>query len=97
MKVIKGNTKKRKSLVLRVAILAFSAYVLVMMAQLRMEIDRAQKQTVEIGKEKEAVVQQIADLRNKIDNYELYLEQRAREQGMAIPGERIYQETQGAN
>ncbi|MGI6264545.1 MAG: FtsB family cell division protein [Acutalibacteraceae bacterium] len=96
MKVISG-TKKRRSIVLRVAVLIFSAYMLVMLAQLRMEIDERQKQLDEIEDSIRYQQQQNEDMVSKIENYEVYLEQHAREQGMAVPGESIYQEAQGAN
>lgn len=97
VKVIKSTNKKRKSLVLRIAILAFSAYMLVMLAQLRMEIDERKKQIDELNDSIQYQQQQNEDMESKNNNYEVYLEQHAREQGMAVPGEGIYQEAQGAN
>lgn len=97
VKVIKGTTKKRKSLVLRVAIFAFSAYMLVILAQLRLEIDERQKQLDELDDSIRYQQQQNEDMASRNNNYEVYLEQHAREQGMAVPGEGIYQEAQGAN
>ena len=36
------------------------------------------------------------DLKNKMENYEAYQEQQARENGQARPGETIYKEIPGA-
>ena len=95
LKVIKG-TKRRNSIILRVAVVAFSAYMLVMLAQLRMEIGERQKQIAELQDNIQYQQQQNEDMQSKSDNVQMYLEQHAREQGMAVPGESIYQEAQGA-
>lgn len=96
MKVIKGS-KKRGSIVLRVAVVAFSAYMLVMLAQLRLQIGERQKQIDDLQDSIQYQQQQNEDMQSKSDNYQVYLEQHAREQGMAVPGESIYKEAQGAN
>ena len=96
VKVIKG-TKQRSSIILRFAVVAFSAYMLVMLAQLRMEIGERQQQINDLDDSITYQQQQNEDMQSKSDNYELYLEQHAREQGMAVPGEQVYQEAQGAN
>ena len=96
MKVIKGS-KKRGSIVLRVSVVAFSAYMLVMLAQLRLQIGERQKQIDDLQDSIQYQQQQNEDMQSKSDNYQVYLEQHAREQGMAVPGESIYKEAQGAN
>ena len=94
--MIKGS-KKSGSIVLRVAVVAFSAYMLVMLAQLRLQIGERQKQIDDLQDSIQYQQQQNEDMQSKSDNYQVYLEQHAREQGMAVPGESIYKEAQGAN
>ena len=94
--MIKGS-KKRGSIVLRVAVVAFSAYMLVMLAQLRLQIGERQKQIDDLQDSIQYQQQQNEDMQSKSDNSQVYLEQHAREQGMAVPGESIYKEAQGAN
>ena len=94
--MIKGS-KKRGSIVLRVSVVAFSAYMLVMLAQLRLQIGERQKQIDDLQDSIQYQQQQNEDMQSKSDNYQVYLEQHAREQGMAVPGESIYKEAQGAN
>ena len=94
--MIKGS-KKRGSIVLRVAVVAFSAYMLVMLAQLRLQIGERQKQIDDLQDSIQYQQQQNEDMQSKSDNYQVYLEQHARERGMAVPGESIYKEAQGAN
>ena len=77
MKVIKGS-KKRGSIVLRVAVVAFSAYMLVMLAQLRLQIGERQKQIDDLQDSIQYQQQQNEDMQSKSDNYQVYLEQHAR-------------------
>ncbi len=95
MKVLKSS-RKRNSIILRIAVLAFSGYMLVVLAQLRMEIGERQQQLDELQDSIQYQQQQNEDMQSKSDNYQVYLEQHAREQGMAVPGESIYREAQGA-
>ena len=76
--------KKKKSIFLRIALLAFSVYVIVMLIQLQLQIN-------EIA----AYVRMNEDLQNKSDNYEKYQEQQARKQGLTRPEELILVEVPG--
>ncbi|MCI8553738.1 MAG: hypothetical protein HFJ80_02175 [Clostridiales bacterium] len=89
MKTVK---KKKKSVFLRVALLAFSVYVIVMLVQLQLQIGEKQQQLTQLQEETRRQATLNADVQNKTDHYERYLEQRARERGMARPGEVIYKE-----
>ena len=71
--------------------------MLVMLAQLRLQIGERQKQIDDLQDSIQYQQQQNEDMQSKSDNYQVYLEQHAREQGMAVPGESIYKEAQGAN
>lgn len=89
--------KKKKSILLRVALIAFSIYVVIMMVQLQLELDASQKLLQGVN-DKIAAQQRInEDLETKNQNLEQHLEQEAREQGYAKPGEIIIYEIPGAD
>ncbi len=87
--------QKKKSIFLRVALLAFAVYMVVVLVQLQMEISDRQKDI-------DALYTQIAqqqrlneDLQNKVADNDLYLEQQARDNGYVRPGEDVFQEIPG--
>lgn len=87
--------KKKRSIFLRVALLAFSVYVVVTLVQLQLELKEKKDQENAILAEIERQERLNEDLQNKLENVDEYLEQQARENGMARPGEQIYQEIPG--
>ncbi len=90
------SRRKKKSILLRVAVVAFSIYVIVTLVQLRLEINRMQTEQVDVLKDK--ITEQKRANENLIrqtENLEEYLEQQAREQGWALPGEVILMEIPG--
>ena len=89
---MKSAKKKKKSIFLRVALLAFSVYVLVSLVQLQMDIQKRQQQLDDIKEQIRVQTSLNEDVQNKTDHYERYLEEKSREQGMARPGETIYKE-----
>ena len=89
---MKSAKKKKKSIFLRVALLAFSVYVLVSLVQLQMDIQKRQQQLDDINEQIRVQTSLNEDVQNKTDHYERYLEEKSREQGMARPGETIYKE-----
>lgn len=89
--------RKKKSILLRVALLAFSIYVVVMLAQLQLEIREKQKQ-IDTLKENIAAQQRVNEnLTRQTENLEQYLRQQAYEQGWALPGEIVMIEVPGIN
>ncbi len=81
--------KKRKSIFLRVALIALAIYVVVSLIQLQLQLSDGQ-QTLDALSAQVANQQSVnAGLQDQINNYESYLEQQARKQGMAKPGETI--------
>ena len=81
--------KKRKSIFLRVALIALTIYVVVSLIQLQLQLNDGQ-QTLDALSAQLANQQSVnAGLQDQINNYESYLEQQARKQGMAKPGETI--------
>ncbi|MDD3692418.1 MAG: septum formation initiator family protein [Oscillospiraceae bacterium] len=96
MRAVKRKGKKR-SIFLRVALAAFSIYVVVMLIQLQLEISKRQKKIDELDIASVLLQKEIEELEKQSENYEKYLEKKAREQGMARPGETIYIEIPGKN
>ena len=76
--------------------MAFSIYVIVMLLQLQMELGQSQRQLDNVDQEIKNMQLLNDDLKNKMENYEAYQEQQARENGQARPGETIYKEIPGA-
>ena len=96
MKSERKTKKKKKSIFLRVALLAFSVYAIVMLAQLQMELANREKDEQTIDQQIEDQKRLNEDLKLKNEDYEKFLEEQAREQGLARPGEIIFQEVPGA-
>lgn len=84
--------RMKKSIFLRIALIAFSVYVVVMLVQLQMEITEKKNRIAALDEQISTYEKINDDLQKQSDNYEYYLEQKAREQGMARPGETIYKE-----
>ncbi len=92
---MKAVKKKKKSIFLRIALLAFSIYTIVMLIQLQLQISEKKEDIADL--EQKIADQQRAneDLQLKNDHYESYLDQEARKQGLSKPGESIYVEIPG--
>ncbi len=67
-----------------------------MLAQLQMELANREKDEQAIDQRIEDQKRLNEDLELKNEDYEKFLEEQAREQGLARPGEIIFQETPGA-
>ena len=93
---MKAEKKRKKSIFLRLALLAFSIYVIGRLLQLQMELGQSQRQLDNVDQEIKNMQLLNDDLKNKMENYEAYQEQQARENGQARPGETIYKEIPGA-
>lgn len=81
--------RKKKSIFLRVALAAFSVYVIIMLIQQQIEINNRQKKIAERNTLAEQLSRENEELEHKNENYEDYLEEKARE-NMARQGETIY-------
>lgn len=82
-------TKRRKSVLLRLAVVAFAVYVVVSMVQLQLQLSNAQERLDKLNEQTAAQVEKNEVLQDQIDNSDAYKEQQARKQGMARPGETI--------
>lgn len=92
---MKAVKKKKKSIFLRIALLAFSLYVIITLMQLQMEIGNKKKQ-LDAVQENILLQQQLnGDLKSKLENPDEYIEQEARDQNMVKPGEIVMQEVPG--
>ena len=89
---MKAVKRKKKSVFLRVALAAFSVYVVVMLVQLQLEITDRQDRIAALDEQIRQQELENDNLQKQADNYEYYQEQKAREQGYARPGETTYKE-----
>lgn len=85
----KRAAKRKKSIVLRVAIVAFTVYVVVSMVQLQLQLNTAQEKLDKLNEQTAAQEELNAALQAQKENAAKYLEEQARKQGMAKPGETI--------
>ena len=85
----KKAAKRRKSVILRVAIVAFAVYVVVSMVQFQLQLNNAQERLDKLNAQTAAQLEENEVLQDQIDNSDAYKEQQARKQGMARPGETI--------
>ena len=69
---MKVDRKRKKSIFLRLALLAFSIYVIVMLLQLQMELGASQRQLDNYDQEIKNMQLLIDDQKNKMENYETY-------------------------
>lgn len=80
---------RKKSMLIRLAVLAASVYVVVVLVQYVTKFDETQRRLDELVAQCEEQENKNVVLQDKLDGYEEYLEQQARKQGMAKPGETI--------
>ncbi len=86
-----GTQKKKKNILLRVAVAAFAVYVVVQVVSLHFQLRNKREELSAL--ESEIARQELINesLNEKLDNYEVYLEEEARDQGYSLPGEQIYE------
>ena len=93
---MKAEKRKKKSIFLRIALLAFSIYVIVMLVQLQMELSARERDLDNLNQAITNQQMMNEEKKNQVADYEDYLDQQAREQGYARPGETIYKEIPGS-
>ncbi|MDD2418522.1 MAG: septum formation initiator family protein [Oscillospiraceae bacterium] len=89
MKVARTK-KKKKSIFLRIALAAFSVYVVVMLIQLQLEFSDKQKVYAQKSENAEKLKKENEELGEQNQDYTIYLEKKARERNLARPGETVY-------
>lgn len=91
----KSRKPKKRSRILVMAVLVFAVYVVVMLAQLQMELNERQAVLDDMNKQITEQQRTNEDLEDKLANFEKYLDEQARLRGLARPGEIIFQEIPG--
>lgn len=88
---------KRRTLRLLLAssFVVFALYLTLTLTQLQMEKDERQQALEDISRQVVAMERSNEDLQDKLDNKDKYLEEQARQRGMAQPGEMVFQEIPG--
>ena len=84
--------RKKKSVLLRFAVLALAVYIVASLVRLRIELDAREQVKAEVLSGVEAKKDQIALLNDKLSNADSDVEQAVRDQNMAKPGETIFVE-----
>jgi len=92
MKKNETSKKKKTSLLVRIALLIFAVYIVVMLIQLQLEINDKQALINEMSDTITDTQRQNDDLQHKLDNPDQYLDQQARDEGYVHPGDDVYKE-----
>ncbi len=89
MHVVKG---KKKSVLLRIALVALAVYIVASFFRLRLELNEREQVLQNSSNSVQAKKDQIVVLNDKLSNADNDVEQSVREKGMAKPGESIFAE-----
>lgn len=85
-----NKQKKKRSLLIRFALILFAGYIVVMLVNLQMQINEKQ----EVIDTKQAQIREYqnknADLEEKVNNPDAYLDQVARDGGFVSPNADVY-------
>lgn len=87
--------KKRNSFLLRLAIVAFSVFMIVGIVSALVQIDDMQERLDKIGQDTMLQNEKNASLEKQVENAEDYKKQQAYKNGMAHPEEDVYYEIAG--
>lgn len=85
-----NSQKKKRSLLIRLALILFAGYIIVMLVQLQMQLDAKQAEIND--KEAQKVVLREANeaLENDVSHADEYLEQQAKKEGRVKGNEDVY-------
>ncbi len=89
MHVVKS---KKKSVLLRIALVALAVYIVASFFRLRLELNEREQVLQDSSNSVQAKKDQIVVLNDKLNNADNDVEQSVREKGMAKPGESIFAE-----
>ncbi len=92
---MKPRLKDKQSVFFRIALAALLVWVVVSLLQLQVEINGKRDDLADIQMQIVTQERINEDLANDSENEELYLEQQARNKGLAKPGEIIFKEVPG--
>ncbi len=86
----KRAAKKRTSFLLRLALVAFSVFMIVGIVKVLVQTDELQERLDKLDEQTAAQQEINAALENRLENTDEYLESEARKNGMAKPGESVW-------
>ena len=86
----KRAAKKRTSFLLRLALVAFSVFMIVAIVKVLVQTDELQERLDKLDEQTAAQQEINAALENRLENTDDYLESEARKNGMAKPGESVW-------
>ncbi len=92
---MKIKLKEKQGVFLRIALIALLIWFLISVLQLRIEIGDKQAALAELTAQINTQQRINEELEGENANDDLYLEQHARDNGLAKPGESIYKEVPG--
>lgn len=92
---MKSTLKNKQSVFFRIALAALLVWVIVSLLQLQIEIKDKRHDLADLNAQIVAQERLNEDLENDSANEDLYLEQQARNKGLAKPGEIIFKEVPG--
>lgn len=87
--VQKAGKKKKRSIFLRIVLLLAAIYIVFVLVQLQSQIKESKNKLATLDSQMATANAALLTQRDKVDNYEQYLEEKAREQGYARPDESI--------
>ena len=92
----KKKPKKKRNRLLVVALLCLAVYAVVSLTSRQMELNERRQALDEINARISAQARENEVLEERLTNSDTFLEEQARDNGLARPGEMIFQETPGA-
>ncbi len=92
---MKTQLKDKQSVFFRIALAALLVWVIVSLLQLQIEINDKRNDLADIQMQIVAQERINEDIASDSENEDLYLEQQARNKGLAKPGEIIFKEVPG--
>ncbi len=92
---MKPQLKDKQSVSFRIALAALLVWVIVSLLQLQIEINDKRNDLADIQMQIVAQERINEDITSDSENEDLYLEQQARNKGLAKPGEIIFKEVPG--
>ena len=97
MKAKKGvrSNRKRRSILLRAALVAFLLYAAFTLFQMQMELRKQRTEAAVISDEIEKTKVKREETQYQLDHIDEYREQLARQNGYGNPGEIVFKETPG--
>ena len=81
--------KVTKSWIIRIALLACVLFVVISFVQLNLQYKESKQRLDDLNAQLDAQINSKLMLEDQLNSYEEYLEQQARKQGLAKPGETI--------